>query len=403
MSRPVGQSLVTRVLVVARREPQEPIGGSLKRAGYSVAWADCGEAVARSLERSPPHIVVVHGPALGHHETERIVDLAARSRIPVLVLSRPDTDPTFGSPARQIEALLRERRDPPEDVESLVAGTLVIDLRCHTAHVDGTAVDLTSKEFELLCVFARQPGRAWSRQHLIDLVWGYDYAEPRVVTTHIGNLRKKLRAAAAEGAAESIAEAPCIETVWNVGYRLAVPGAGRSASAHPARPAVRSAVCDSGRLPFTGREREMDALRHAIAAAMDGWVQVAVIVGEAGIGKTRLADEFAGYAKDVGARTYWGRCRDAPAARPYEPWLEIVRQWEREDAAQGPKAAAGEAGGPRTRAAAATEPPVPGDRYSPPDRWKGRSRPLRAISPAGTCSTDSRHRCGNTPRLGLFA
>ncbi len=387
MSRPVGQSLTTRVLVVARREPQEPIGGSLKRAGYSVTWADSGPAVTRSLERSPPHIVVVHSPALGHHETGRIVDLAARSRIPVLVLSRPDTDLTFGTLVRQIEALLRERRGPPEDAESLVAGTLVIDLRCHTAHVDRTALDLTSKEFELLCVFARQPGRVWSRQHLIDLVWGYDYAEPRVVTTHIGNLRKKLRAAAAEGAAESTAEVPCIETVWNVGYRLVVPSAGRSASAHPARPAVRSAVCDPGRLPFTGREREMDALRHAIAAAMDGWVQVGVIVGEAGIGKTRLADEFAGYARDLGARTYWGRCRDTPAAQPYEPWLEIVRQWEREDAAVGPSAATDGAGGPRPRAKAAGHRAAGhrGPVFSP--------RPLeRAISPAQ----------GDLARLHLF-
>jgi len=387
MSRPVGQSLVTRVLVVARREPQEPIGGSLKRAGYSVTWADCGQAVTRSLERSPPHIVVVHSPVLDRQETERIVDLAGRSHIPVLVLSRPDTDPTMGTLVRQIEALLCEPRGSTEDAESLTAGTLVIDLRCHTVHVDRTALELTSKEFELLSVFVRQPGRVWSRQQLIDLVWGYDYAEPRVVTTHIGNLRKKLRAAAAQGATQSIAEVPCIETVRNVGYRLVVPVCAGSAAAQSVRPATHDAAHDSGRLPFTGREREMDALRHAMATAMEGWVQVAIIVGEAGIGKTRLADEFAAYARDVGARTYWGRCRDTPAAQPYEPWLEIVGRWEREDAAAGRGAASDNAASPAPRAAATGSGAArhQGPVFSP--------RPLeRAISPAQ----------GDIVRLHLF-
>ena len=101
----------------------------------------------------------------------------------------------------------------------LVAGPLRIDPAQHTAAVDGRPVDLTPKEFDLLALLVGHPGRAFSRDFLIERVWGYDAGGfDRTVDTHVLRLRKKLG---------KVGER--IETVWGIGYRFAAdPGAGGS-------------------------------------------------------------------------------------------------------------------------------------------------------------------------------
>jgi DNA-binding response OmpR family regulator len=80
--------------------------------------------------------------------------------------------------------------------------------------VDGATVDLTGKEYELLLLFARNPGRAYSRQELLDEVWGYQYdGYSHTVNTHINRLRNKI---------EPDPSSPTyVKTVWGVGYRFA--------------------------------------------------------------------------------------------------------------------------------------------------------------------------------------
>ena len=74
-----------------------------------------------------------------------------------------------------------------------------------------------------------------------------------------------------------------------------------------------------------GREREMAVLRAALASASRGRGRLVLLSGEAGIGKTRLADAFALEARDHGARVAWGRCWEAGGAPVYWPWLQAVR------------------------------------------------------------------------------
>ncbi len=74
-----------------------------------------------------------------------------------------------------------------------------------------------------------------------------------------------------------------------------------------------------------GREREMAVLRAALASASRGRGRLVLLSGEAGIGKTRLADAFAVEARDHGARVAWGRCWEAGGAPVYWPWLQAVR------------------------------------------------------------------------------
>jgi DNA-binding response OmpR family regulator len=93
-------------------------------------------------------------------------------------------------------------------------GGLVIDPTKRKVSVEGETVDLTSKEFELLLLFAEHPGKAFSRQELLDEVWGYQYSGySHTVNTHINRLRNKI---------EPVPSDPTyVKTVWGVGYRFA--------------------------------------------------------------------------------------------------------------------------------------------------------------------------------------
>ncbi|HLH74214.1 MAG TPA: response regulator transcription factor [Chloroflexota bacterium] len=96
----------------------------------------------------------------------------------------------------------------------LTLDALRVDLSQHVASVEGTLVDLTPKEFDLLALLVRNPGRAFSRDYLIEKVWGYDAGgSDRTVDTHVLRLRKKLG---------SVGDR--IETVWGIGYRFAKTG-----------------------------------------------------------------------------------------------------------------------------------------------------------------------------------
>jgi DNA-binding response OmpR family regulator len=77
--------------------------------------------------------------------------------------------------------------------------------------VDGRVIDLTVKEFDLVELLLKNPGKVYSRENLLDLVWGYDYqGDIRTVDVHIRRLREKLE--------RNPAEPECIITKWGVGY-----------------------------------------------------------------------------------------------------------------------------------------------------------------------------------------
>jgi len=111
---------------------------------------------------------------------------------------------------RRVE-LLREAGAGESEPPALVAGPLRVDTAERVATVDGQPVELTPKEFDLLALLVRNPGRAFARDYLIERVWGYDAeGSDRTVDTHILRLRKKLGPVGER-----------IETVWGIGYRFA--------------------------------------------------------------------------------------------------------------------------------------------------------------------------------------
>lgn len=94
--------------------------------------------------------------------------------------------------------------------EPLLHGPLRVDIANHSVMLHGEEIDLTPKEFDLLALLAGHPGRAFSREFLLERLWGYDYdGFDRTVDTHVVRLRKKLGT-----------EGERITTVWGVGYRF---------------------------------------------------------------------------------------------------------------------------------------------------------------------------------------
>ncbi len=112
----------------------------------------------------------------------------------------------------RVKAVLR-RSDRKPVQSKMKAGSLSMDINRHTVKVDGKEVILTLKEFDLLKLFLNNPGQVFSRDQLVDVVWGVDFSgETRTVDVHIGTLRTKL------GAAGDL-----IRTIRGVGYKLEVP------------------------------------------------------------------------------------------------------------------------------------------------------------------------------------
>jgi DNA-binding response OmpR family regulator len=118
----------------------------------------------------------------------------------------------------RVKAILRRAdisSQSPADGENecLEVSGLRIDVGTRQVSIDGHALELTAREFDLLLHFARHPGRVYSRAQLLDQVWGYSHSGyEHTVNTHINRLRKKI-----ESVPDSL---QYIETVWGVGYRF---------------------------------------------------------------------------------------------------------------------------------------------------------------------------------------
>ena len=117
-----------------------------------------------------------------------------------------------GEVMARVRALLR-RIARQTEATAVRLGTLEIKSEAHEAEVDGIRLRLTKREFELLQLFAARPNHVFSRDDLLNLIWGYDYfGDNRTVDSHIKRLRAKL------GTAGLIDWQ--IETVWGVGYKF---------------------------------------------------------------------------------------------------------------------------------------------------------------------------------------
>jgi DNA-binding response OmpR family regulator len=203
----------------------------LTREGYEVEGVgDGGQAMARFAQLKPD-LVILDIMLPGTDGLTICKEIRKLSQVPIIMLTARDevTDKVVGLEVgaddyltkpfhpqelvARAKALLRRARVEPDQPKLIRAGKLEVDLERHEVRHGNAKVQLRPKEFDLLSLLARHPGRVFQRSELLDLVWGYDFpGYTRTVDVHVQQVREKLAAA-------SITD-PSIQTVWGVGYRL---------------------------------------------------------------------------------------------------------------------------------------------------------------------------------------
>ena len=201
---------------------------ALNSTGLAAEGFADGAAFWQALQRTQPELVVldVMLPEIdGIQLLRRMKADAALREIPVIMATAKGAEydkiqgldlgaddyltKPFGvmELVSRVKAVLRRCR--PQPVAVLRCGGLVVDEQEHTVTADGVRVVLTYKEYQLLRLFLSHPGTAFTRDQLMEQVWGMDfYGESRTVDMHIRTLRQKIGPYGG-----------CIETVRSVGYR----------------------------------------------------------------------------------------------------------------------------------------------------------------------------------------
>ena len=216
------------------------IRDQLMSAGYSVAVEGDGLSALRLLETHHADLVILDWMLPGLDGLEVCRRIRARSITPILMLTArgEELDRVLGlevgaddyltKPFSMRELLARARallrrvdlmkqqayagNGHGSTPDVLEVGELRIDVAGRTATIGEAQLDLTPKEFDLLCMLAEQPGRAYSREYLLQRIWGDEYVGfDRTVDTHVVRLRKKLGDLGDR-----------VATVWGVGYKLRV-------------------------------------------------------------------------------------------------------------------------------------------------------------------------------------
>jgi two-component system response regulator ResD len=223
-----------RTVLVVDDEPTigEIVSRYLERAGYETTTAADGLEAVRLADQLRPDLVVldVMLPQLDGLQVLRHLREGEDGPTPVILLTakgeqedklaglRNGADDYVVKPfspselVARVDAVLRRVNPPGADAEPLRFDGLEIDGRARRVTLDGTEVQLSQREFDLLEFFASNPGRAFSRDQLLDRVWGAPLSDTSTVTVHVRRLRAKI---------EPDPERPrFIQTVWGVGYRF---------------------------------------------------------------------------------------------------------------------------------------------------------------------------------------
>ena len=236
-----------RILVA---EDDDMIGESLvaflESEDYAVDWVRDGQSALLAMKTTPFSLVILDLGLPGKDGLQVLKEVRARrDPTPVLVTTARDTvddrvkgldsgaDDYLVKPyeldelSARVRALLRRSGAAVQKQASkspLTVGHIRLDPNGRSAWKDGVPVDLTAKEFDLMELLMRNPGRVYSRENLLNVVWGYEYiGDYRTVDVHVRRLREKLEL--------DPANPEYIRTKWGVGYYLS----SRPVSAAPSK------------------------------------------------------------------------------------------------------------------------------------------------------------------------
>ena len=206
----------------------------LEKEGYTVAAAyDGGEGLAKFRTLKPDLVLLdVMMPVMDGWSVCKAI--RAESQTPIIMLTAKGevndrihglemgADDYVVKPFEMKELLARinavlRRSEIPEDTHKrLTFDKLIIDLDSYELIVDGKKIDTPPKELELLYHLAATPNRVYTRNQLLDEVWGFDYfGDSRTVDVHIKRLREKV---------EGVSDQWALKTVWGVGYKFETTG-----------------------------------------------------------------------------------------------------------------------------------------------------------------------------------
>jgi DNA-binding response OmpR family regulator len=228
-----GRTGSPQTVLVVDDEPivRDVVARYLRHEGYLTLEAGDGDEARRLISESEPSLVVLDVMLPGTDGLALCRWIRSRSELPVIMLTArgEEADRIVGlelgaddyvakpfSPreltARVRSVLRRSRVEPPVEEPIALAG-LEIDARSREVRKGADPVRLTAKEFDLLWFLASHPRQVFSRDQLMDRVWGYEAAyDTGTVTVHIRRLREKLE--------DDPSRPAHLQTVWGVGYRL---------------------------------------------------------------------------------------------------------------------------------------------------------------------------------------
>ena len=207
---------------------------NLENEGYTVDACYDGETAVQLAASGDYSLIILDLMMPGLDGLEACQKIRGFSTVPIIMLTArsEDADKLLGFESgaddyvtkpfnilelkARIRALLRRASMPAAGPSAAVLekGGIEIDTEKRTARKNGSAVELTAREFDLIELFMRNPGKVYSRDNLLDLVWGYDYqGDARTVDVHIRRLREKLE--------DRPASPRLIITKWGVGYYFA--------------------------------------------------------------------------------------------------------------------------------------------------------------------------------------
>ena len=205
----------------------------LAQEGLATREAYDGQAALAAFRAAAPSLVILDLMLPGLAGTDVCREIRKTSDVPILMLTAKDdivdkvvgfelgADDYLTKPFQpkelvaRVKALRRRanRRAPPEETAVLRFAALAIDPARRMVSVHGRAVDLRPKEFDLLLALARAAGQVFTREQLLNKVWGYDFEGfSRTVDVHVQHVREKVEAAGGNPAV--------IATVWGVGYKF---------------------------------------------------------------------------------------------------------------------------------------------------------------------------------------
>lgn len=200
----------------------------LARSGYTVLEASNGYDAIEIFSKNKDISIIILDimmPEMDGWETAK--EIRRKSNVPIMMLTArtSEQDELKGfeigideyitkpfSPrvlVARVEAILR-RTINSSGRDIIEKGGIIIDVAAHTVSIDGQQVDLSYKEYELLCFFMENAGVALSREIILDHVWNYDYyGDARTIDTHVKKLRSKMGN-----------KGDLIKTVWGMGYKF---------------------------------------------------------------------------------------------------------------------------------------------------------------------------------------